>query len=185
MLPVTDEIIYSSDADAGATLPLTNINGQASRNPYAGEAMGTMSLSQSVVFSFFPQTAVPDVSPWLLFFDEETPAVYPVADENGNYPSLGVTGGWIKTDGFTGSIGDADPLSSDQPEPDLALYWHTMDGFSADTGLGDELGVDGDFIESQAFAYLAVRSYLKLPISFPETTGCIKPTTGGKIIKFK
>ena len=144
VLPVTDEIVYSSDADAGATLPLTNINGQPSRNPYAGEAMGTMSLSQSVVFSFFPQTAVPDVSPWLLFFDAETPAVYPVADENGNYPSLGVTGGWIKTDGFTGSIGDADPLSSDQPEPDLALYWHTMDGFSADTGLGDELGVDED-----------------------------------------
>ena len=49
----------------------------------------------------------------------------------------------------------------------------------------DDYGVDGDFVESQAFAYLAVRSYLKLPISFPETTGCIKPTTGGKIIKFR
>ena len=49
----------------------------------------------------------------------------------------------------------------------------------------DDLGIDGDFVESQAFAYLAVRSYLKLPISFPETTGCKKPTTGGKIIKFK
>ena len=49
----------------------------------------------------------------------------------------------------------------------------------------DDYSVDGDFIESQAFAYLAVRSYLKLPISFPETTGCKKPTTGGKITKFK
>ena len=49
----------------------------------------------------------------------------------------------------------------------------------------DQYGIDGDFVESQAFAYLAVRSYLKLPISFPETTGCKKPTTGGKIIKFK
>ena len=46
----------------------------------------------------------------------------------------------------------------------------------------DDLGIDGDFIESQAFAYLAIRSYLKLPISFPETTGCIKPCTGGVII---
>ena len=36
----------------------------------------------------------------------------------------------------------------------------------------DKFGIDGDFIESQAFAYLAVRSYLKLPISFPDTTGC-------------
>ena len=47
----------------------------------------------------------------------------------------------------------------------------------------DDYGVDGDFVESQAFAYLAIRSYLKLPISFPSTTGCKQPTTGGVIIK--
>ena len=47
----------------------------------------------------------------------------------------------------------------------------------------DKLGIDGDFVEAQAFAYLAIRSYLKLPISFPETTGCKKPCTGGVIIK--
>jgi len=47
----------------------------------------------------------------------------------------------------------------------------------------DEYGVDGDFIESQAFAYLAIRSYLNLPISFPETTGTNQPCTGGVIIK--
>ena len=47
----------------------------------------------------------------------------------------------------------------------------------------DEYGVDGDFVESQAFAYLAIRSYLKLPISFPSTTGVSKPCTGGIIIK--
>ena len=46
----------------------------------------------------------------------------------------------------------------------------------------DKYGVNGDFIESQAFAYLAIRSYLKLPISFPETTGVHKPCTGGTII---
>ena len=48
----------------------------------------------------------------------------------------------------------------------------------------DEYGVDGDFVESQAFAYLAIRSYLKLPISFPETTGVKKPCTGGVITKY-
>ena len=48
----------------------------------------------------------------------------------------------------------------------------------------DEYDVDGDFIESQAFAYLAIRSFLKLPISFPETTGVNKPTTGGTIVKY-
>ena len=47
----------------------------------------------------------------------------------------------------------------------------------------DKIGINGDFIESQSFAYLAIRSYLKLPISFPETTGCIKPSTGGVIVK--
>jgi len=47
----------------------------------------------------------------------------------------------------------------------------------------DEYGVDGDFVESQAFAYLAIRSYLKLPISFPKTTGVNKPCTGGIIVR--
>tara|TARA_Y100000590_G_scaffold1923_1_gene2455 strand:+ start:32 stop:1138 length:1107 start_codon:yes stop_codon:yes gene_type:complete len=47
----------------------------------------------------------------------------------------------------------------------------------------DEYNVNGDFVESQAFAYLAIRSYLKLPISFPETTGVKKSCTGGIIIK--
>ena len=49
----------------------------------------------------------------------------------------------------------------------------------------DEYGINGDFVESQAFAYLAIRSILGLPISFPKTTGCESPTTGGEIIKFK
>ena len=47
----------------------------------------------------------------------------------------------------------------------------------------DKHNIDGDFIESQAFGYLAIRSYLQLPISFPETTRCKKPTVGGLINK--
>jgi len=47
----------------------------------------------------------------------------------------------------------------------------------------DDYGVNGDFVESQAFAYLAIRSYLKLPISFPNTTGCKVPATGGVYAK--
>ena len=47
----------------------------------------------------------------------------------------------------------------------------------------DEYKIDGDFVESQAFAYLAIRSFLKLPISFPETTGVREPCNGGTIIK--
>ena len=47
----------------------------------------------------------------------------------------------------------------------------------------DDYGIDGDYVESQAFAYLAIRSYLKLPISFPLTTGCKEPMTGGMKVK--
>ena len=31
----------------------------------------------------------------------------------------------------------------------------------------DEYKIDGDFIESQAFAFLAIRSVLNLPLTFP------------------
>ena len=51
------------------------------------------------------------------------------------------------------------------------------------TKLIDNFGIDGDFVESQAFAYLAIRSFLKLPISYPSTTGCKEPCTGGVIVK--
>ena len=47
----------------------------------------------------------------------------------------------------------------------------------------DEYGHDGDFIESQAFGYLAIRSFLDLPITFPNTTGCREPCTGGILVK--
>ena len=47
----------------------------------------------------------------------------------------------------------------------------------------EEFGIDGDFVESQAFGYLAIRSFLNLPISFPNTTGCKKPISGGEIIQ--
>ena len=45
----------------------------------------------------------------------------------------------------------------------------------------DEFGIDGDFIESQAFAYLSIRSYLKKTISYPNTTNVSIPSTGGEI----
>ncbi len=46
----------------------------------------------------------------------------------------------------------------------------------------DNFRINGDYIESQAFAYLAIRSYLSLPISFPKTTGCLEACSGGEII---
>jgi anhydro-N-acetylmuramic acid kinase len=43
----------------------------------------------------------------------------------------------------------------------------------------EAIGFDGDSIEAQCFAYLALRSRRGLPISFPTTTGAPKPMTGG------
>ena len=47
----------------------------------------------------------------------------------------------------------------------------------------DDYKIDGDFVESQAFAYLAVRSFLEKPISFPKTTNVEKPCIGGVLSK--
>ena len=47
----------------------------------------------------------------------------------------------------------------------------------------DDYKINGDFIESQAFAFLAIRSFRGLPISFPGTTGCKKACIGGELIK--
>ena len=47
----------------------------------------------------------------------------------------------------------------------------------------DEFQFNGDFIESQAFAYLAVRRFLNLPITFKNTTRCLKSSLGGQINK--
>lgn len=49
----------------------------------------------------------------------------------------------------------------------------------ADVRPVDELGWDGDALEAQGFAYMAVRSLRGLPISYPGTTGVATPMTGG------
>lgn len=44
-------------------------------------------------------------------------------------------------------------------------------------------GLDGDMIEAQAFAFLAVRVLYGLPTSAPGTTGCREPVVGGQIAR--
>ena len=59
-----------------------------------------------------------------------------------------------------------------------------MDGLCAVLGVPVEpvetVGWDGDFLEAQCFAYLAVRSRLGLPLSLPSTTGAPRPMPGGE-----
>jgi anhydro-N-acetylmuramic acid kinase len=44
----------------------------------------------------------------------------------------------------------------------------------------DEVGWNGDALEAQAFAFMAVRSLRGLPLSFPGTTGVPQPMPGGR-----
>jgi anhydro-N-acetylmuramic acid kinase len=47
--------------------------------------------------------------------------------------------------------------------------------------VAEEAGFDGDATEAEAWAYLAVRSLKGLPLTFPTTTGCRMPVSGGVI----
>jgi anhydro-N-acetylmuramic acid kinase len=47
----------------------------------------------------------------------------------------------------------------------------------------DTIGWSAEFLEAQAFAYLAVRSLKGLPLTFPGTTGVPAPTTGGVLAR--
>jgi len=61
------------------------------------------------------------------------------------------------------------------------LMANLQDVLDGDVLSADDLGWDGDAMEAQAFAYLAVRSKLGLPITFPTTTGVKEPLTGGTL----
>jgi anhydro-N-acetylmuramic acid kinase len=47
----------------------------------------------------------------------------------------------------------------------------------------EAVGFDGDAVEAEAWAYLAVRSLRGLPLTFPGTTGVAAPTTGGVVAR--
>jgi anhydro-N-acetylmuramic acid kinase len=47
----------------------------------------------------------------------------------------------------------------------------------------EEAGFDGDAMEAEAWAYLAVRSLDGLPLTFPGTTGVGVPVSGGVLAR--
>ena len=51
--------------------------------------------------------------------------------------------------------------------------------------VAEDVKLDGDSVEAEAWAYLAVRSARKLPLTFPTTTGCREPVTGGVLAACK
>ncbi len=55
------------------------------------------------------------------------------------------------------------------------LAWH----LEAPVAPVEAVELDGDSMEAEAWAYLAVRSLKGLPITYPGTTGAPKPLRGG------
>ena len=58
----------------------------------------------------------------------------------------------------------------------------TATGVAVETA--EQVGWDGDALEAQAFAYLAVRSLKGLPLSLPRTTGVSRPMPGGQLFRY-
>ena len=55
------------------------------------------------------------------------------------------------------------------------------DRLQVDVDPVEAVGWDGDFLEAQAFGFLAVRSLRGLPLSLPSTTGVPAPMQGGEL----
>jgi len=64
-----------------------------------------------------------------------------------------------------------------------AMMWALASALPGDVRTADDLGWSAPFIEAQAFAFLAVRSLSGLPITFPGTTGVMRPLTGGVLVR--
>ena len=61
----------------------------------------------------------------------------------------------------------------------LAIKSLLEKNFKGDVLLAEQLNFDGDSFESQAIAYLSVRSLLGLEYTFKETTNVRYPVSGG------
>ncbi|MEG6509327.1 anhydro-N-acetylmuramic acid kinase [Methyloligella sp. 2.7D] len=64
-----------------------------------------------------------------------------------------------------------------------ALVQAISKNVSAPVVLADEIGLSSEHLEAEAFAFLAVRSLRKLPLTYPGTTGVRQPLTGGRLIR--
>ena len=49
----------------------------------------------------------------------------------------------------------------------------------------DQAGFSSEAMEAEAWAYLAVRAIKKLPLTYPQTTGCSAPVSGGMFANMK
>ncbi|PDT18115.1 anhydro-N-acetylmuramic acid kinase [Rhizobium sp. J15] len=65
----------------------------------------------------------------------------------------------------------------------MAEFSAMAEGLGSRVLTAEEAGFDGDAMEAEAWAYLAVRSLDGLPLTFPGTTGVAAPVSGGILAK--
>tara|TARA_Y100001970_G_scaffold291118_1_gene427134 strand:+ start:251 stop:1531 length:1281 start_codon:yes stop_codon:yes gene_type:complete len=151
ILPITDELIYTSNLDDNLIVPSTNIlgseldgvhdhptDGFTDGTPiYGGESSGSVSLIQTDIFDRFP--SVP-VNPTLC---DGAGNCFDVILENGETiiggsQLPGMAGGYV----LKGNLESIAPNENDCA--DLYIEWHAIDGPISGSGLGDEIGADED-----------------------------------------
>ena len=107
---------------------------------------------------------------------------------------------WAEMEDFSRVVAQFGPLAQDY-EDRIAEYAPEVDKESAQKRADEKrsqmeiqgpkiwswlhsmsLGWDGDAMEAEAFALLAVRSFYGMPLTFSGTTGVKAPLTGGRII---
>ena len=64
-----------------------------------------------------------------------------------------------------------------------ALIAALADRLAGEAMVAERAGWDGDALEAEAFAYLALRSLAALALSLPQTTGCRRAVTGGALYR--
>ena len=160
LLPLDDDLSYTSDLDAGLTIQETMVTGQPNWSPYVGQTAGSWSISGSSFFSFFPATPTPVTSEFQLYGDEFAACYANCLYQTGGdhaycggvecaglvhgYPGLphpGTTAGYMLDD-VTTSFAPSNQAYG--IVPDLHIEWHYIDGPVAETGLGDVVGEDED-----------------------------------------
>ena len=151
VLPITDDLTYTSNLNAGLTIPGFNILGtypDGSHNHpssgfldgeaiHAGAVSGSVSLSQSETFDLFP------ASPTQPTLCDGAGNCFDVILENGEVisggdPLPGYAGGYV----LKGNLESIAPAENECA--DLYVEWHAIDGPISGSGLGDYIGVDED-----------------------------------------
>lgn len=94
--------------------------------------------------------------------------------------------------GFSaGALGKAAELLPEAPRTVIAAGGGTHNAtlmamigaaLGAPVMTASDVGFSSDFMEAEAFAYLAVRSLRGLPITYPMTTGVPAPLPGGRVV---